>query len=130
MDVKQVATMSAMIEFTPDKLDRYLEEDTGGPVAMLNLLRFKPDGGFERYLEYIDAIREVGERAGLKRVFLGMGGTALAAEPGQEWDAVAIVEYPSRQAFADMIRSPEYQAAKHLRTESLIEATLQPTKPL
>ena len=119
-----------MIDFTPEQLDRYLEEDTGGPVSMLNLLRFKPDGGLERYLQYADAIREVGERAGLRRVYVGRGAAALVAEPGQDWDMVAIVEYPSRQAFADMIRSPEYQAAKHLRTEALVEATLQPTRPL
>jgi uncharacterized protein (DUF1330 family) len=119
-----------MIDFTPEQLEGYLQEDTGGPVAMLNLLRFKPDGGLERYMEYAAAIDEAGRRVGLKRVFLGSGASALVAEPGQEWDAVAIVEYPSRQAFADMIRSPEYQAAKHLRTEALIEATLQPTRPL
>jgi uncharacterized protein (DUF1330 family) len=97
---------------------------------MLNLLRFKPDGGFARYLEYAAAIQEIGERAGLTRIYLGRGMGPLVAEPGQERDMVAIVQYPSRQAFAEMIRSPEYQAAKHLRTEALIEATLQPTVPL
>ena len=30
-------------------LKRYLAEDPGGPVVMLNLLRFAPDGGRERY---------------------------------------------------------------------------------
>jgi uncharacterized protein (DUF1330 family) len=49
---------------------------------------------------------------------------------GQEWDAVAVVNYPSRQAFAEMIRDPEYQAAAHLRSEALLEATLQPTEPM
>jgi uncharacterized protein (DUF1330 family) len=119
-----------MVDFTAEQLDRYLQEDPGGPVAMLNLLRFKPDGGEKRYFEYAAAIAEVGKRAGLRRVYIGRGAGALVAESGQEWDMVAIVEYPSRQAFADMIRSPEYQAAKHLRTEALVEATLQPTQPL
>jgi uncharacterized protein (DUF1330 family) len=49
---------------------------------------------------------------------------------GQEWDAIAVVNYPSRQAFAEMIRDPEYQAAAHLRSEALLEATLQPTEPM
>ena len=115
---------------TSEQLDRYLKEDPGGPVAMLNLLRFKPDGGRERYFEYVEAIHDIGERVGLKLVFVGIGGTALVAEPGQEWDAVAIVEYPSRQAFVDMVRSPEYRASAHLRTEALVEATLQPTQAL
>ena len=112
------------------QLDQYLAEDPGGPVAMLNLLRFKPDGGAERYLEYRDALQEFGPRFGLKLVFAGNGGTALVAAPGQDWDMVAIVEYPSRQAFVEMVRSPEYQAVEHLRAEALIESILQPTQAL
>jgi uncharacterized protein (DUF1330 family) len=131
MDNKQVRKAATVaVDFSPEQLDQYLQEDPGGPVSMLNLLRFRPDGGRERYFEYVDAIRDIGERVGLKLRFVGMGGTPLAAEPGQEWDAVAIVEYPSRQAFADMVRSPEYQASAHLRTEALVEATLQPTQAL
>jgi uncharacterized protein (DUF1330 family) len=51
----------------------------------------------------------------------------VVAEPGQAWDAVLLVRYPSRKAFSDMVRDPEYQAGTHLRSESLVEAVLQPT---
>jgi uncharacterized protein (DUF1330 family) len=119
-----------MIDFNSEQLDRYLDEDPGGRVAMLNLLRFTPDGGRERYLEYAAAIAAVGERYGANPLFVGFGRHALVADPGQEWDAVAVVTYPSRQAFAEMIRDPEYQAAAHLRSEALLEATLQPTEPM
>jgi uncharacterized protein (DUF1330 family) len=119
-----------MIDFTFEQLDRYLDEDPGGRVAMINLLRFNPDGGQERYLEYAAAIAAVGERYGANPLFVGFGRHALVADPGQEWDAVAVVTYPSRQAFAEMIRDPEYQAAAHLRSEALLEATLQPTEPM
>ncbi len=40
-----------MISFTREALDRFLSEDNGEPVVMLNLLRFRPDGGREHYLE-------------------------------------------------------------------------------
>jgi uncharacterized protein (DUF1330 family) len=40
------------------------------------------------------------------------------------------VRYPSRRSFVEMVRSPEYQAVSRLRTEGLIEATLQPTAPI
>ena len=119
-----------MIGFTPEHLNSFLSADPGGRFAMLNLLRFKPDGGRERYLEYAAAIAPVGERHGATPLFVGFGGEALVADPGQEWDAVAVVSYPSRQAFAEMMRDPEYQAAAHLRSEGLIEATLQPTDPM
>jgi hypothetical protein len=33
-----------MISFSPDDLKRFLSEDDGRPIDMLNLLRFKPEG--------------------------------------------------------------------------------------
>lgn len=42
---------------------------------------------------------------------------------------VVLVRYPSRSAFADMIRDPAYRAVAHLRSEALLEAVLQPTVP-
>ena len=33
-----------MIAFTGSDLNRFLSEDDGKPVVMLNLLRFKPEG--------------------------------------------------------------------------------------
>jgi uncharacterized protein (DUF1330 family) len=119
-----------MIDFTSEQLDRYLQDEPGSRVAMLNLLRFNPDGGRERYLEYAAAIDGVAKRYGAAPLYVGFGGQALVADQGQEWDAVAIVSYPSRQAFAEMIADPEYQAVAHLRTEALLDATLQPTAPM
>ena len=116
-----------MIDFTDAGLDRYVAEDPGGPVVMLNLLRFRPDGGRERYAAYAQHVGAISHRFGVERVYLGSGGRALVAEAGQEWDAVVLVRYPSRQAFADMIRDPDYRAGAHLRTEALEEAVLQPT---
>ena len=92
---------------------------------MLNLLRFRPDGGRERYMEYAAAVQAQGLPAEL--LYIGQGERAHA---GDEWDAVALVRYENRQAFADMIRSPEYRAIEHLRTEALVDAALQPTMPM
>ena len=46
------------------------------------------------------------------------------------WDLVALVEYPTRQAFLDMVSSPEYQAIAHLRTEALTAGELHPLDTL
>ena len=120
-----------MIELTDHDLDVLLTEDPGGPVVMLNLLRFRPDGGRESYQEYA---RQVGERVGAKYgtvvEYLGEGGRALVAEDGQAWDMVVLVRYPTRRAFVDMIRDPDYRAVAHLRSQALIESVLQPTVPL
>jgi len=112
-------------------LKRYLAEDPGGPVVMLNLLRYKPDGGRESYAKYAAALQETYlEKYGAEVLYAGQGSTALVAEDGQAWDAVLIVRYPSRQAFCSMVADPEYQQFTHFRTEALTEAVLQATVPV
>lgn len=96
----------------------------GSPVVMLNLLRFKPQGGRERYGEYGAAVAPLLEKAGARVVFAGDPATVLLGE--RSWDMVLLVEYPTRQAFLEMIGSEEYQAIGHLRTEALSEGELHP----
>ena len=110
-------------------LKRYLAEDPGGPVVMLNLLRFEPDGGRERYAEYLAHFRRAAAGFGAEVLYVGDGSTALVAEDGQAWDCVLLVRYPSRQAFSDMVRDPDYGRGTHLRTGALVEAVLQATVP-
>jgi uncharacterized protein (DUF1330 family) len=109
-------------------LKRFLGEGGDGPVVMLNLLRFK-DGGRARYGEYARAIAPFLAKVGGELVYAGDGATALVAEAGQAWDAVLLVKYPSRAAFAAMVADPEYQKITHLRSEALAEAVLQATIP-
>lgn len=109
-------------------LKRFVAEDPGGPVVMLNLLRFV-DGGAERYAEYARAVAPFLAKVGGELVYGGEGATALVAESGQAWDAVLLVRYPSRAAFLAMVGDPEYQRITHLRSEALSEAVLQATTP-
>jgi uncharacterized protein (DUF1330 family) len=110
-------------------LKRYLAEDDGGPVVMLNLLRFVDGGGRERYREYTRAAAPFLAKAGGELLYAGDGSTALVAEDGQAWDAVLIVRYPNRAAFTTMIADPEYRRLTQLRTAALQEAVLQATTP-
>jgi len=119
-----------MIAFTDDELNRFLSEDDGAPIVMLNLLRFRLDGGRERYFEYVKLAGPLVARYGAEIIFAGDGATPLAAEPGQAWDTVALVRYPTRRAFADMIADPEYQSADRVRMSALTEAVLQPIRSL
>jgi uncharacterized protein (DUF1330 family) len=67
------------------------------------------------------------EKAGGRIAFLGEPAPVLLGE--DSWDLVVLVEYPTRQAFLDMIGSAEYQAIGHLRTEALIKGELHPMGP-
>jgi uncharacterized protein (DUF1330 family) len=110
-------------------LKRFLQEDPGGPVVMLNLLRYA-DGGRELYTQYAEALSTTFlPRYGGEVLYAGDGSTALVAEDGQAWDAVLLVRYPSREAFSRMVADPEYQQVTGLRTRALTEAVLQATIP-
>lgn len=110
-------------------LKRYLAEDPGGPVVMLNLLRFT-EHGRESYAHYAEALETTFlPRYGAEVLYAGDGSTSLVAEQGQDWDAVLLVRYPSRSAFSRMVADPEYQEVTRLRTDALEEAVLQATVP-
>lgn len=110
-------------------LKRYLQEDPGGPVVMLNLLRYA-ENGRESYTQYADALRTTFlPRYGGEILYAGDGSTALVADAGQDWDAVLLIRYPTRQAFSRMVADPEYQQVTALRTRALTEAVLQATVP-
>jgi len=72
-----------MIEIDERELDALLADDPGGPVVMLNLLRFRPDGGRESYQRYAEALgQSINARYGLSLEYLGDGGRALGAAVG------------------------------------------------
>src|ERR1700755_582555 len=75
----------------------------GTPVTMLNLRASKPDGGRERYAEYGAAVTPLVEGRGGRIVFAGAPAAPLLGE--EPWDLMVLVEYPSRQAFLDMVAS-------------------------
>ncbi|EHK75011.1 hypothetical protein SM0020_25856 [Sinorhizobium meliloti CCNWSX0020] len=119
-----------MIKVTAADIDRFLAEDDHQPIVMLNLLRFKADGGRQRYLDYLAMAGPIVARYGAEILFAGDGATALCAEPGQSWDAVALVRYPNRSTFVDMIADPAYAVADPIRMSALEEAVLQPIRTI
>ena len=112
------------------------------PVVMLNLLRyreqasypaeaeFEPCSGREAYRRYSKvAIRKVAGVGG-NVVWAGAAMTGVIAPPGERWDDVLLVRYPSVAAFLDMLAMPDYQAAAVHRAAALEDsrliATMQP----
>lgn len=122
--------MYLMMTLIPGALEAYLADDDGQPIVMLNLLRFKPDGGRERYQEYLAMAGPIVACVGAKISFAGDGLPPLCAEAGQAWDAVVLVRYPNRKAFVALAQDPEYAKADPVRKDALIEAVLQPVTPV
>lgn len=99
-----------------------------GPLVMLNLLKFKErsdDGkstGAAAYGRYSQAVTKLLDKRGARIMWIGHP-TAVLAGNDDNWDAVALVEYPDKQAFMDMVSSPEYQAV-HIHREAGLERTV------
>ena len=88
----------------------------GVPIVMVNLMKFKPrsddgDGsGWDAYLRYSKATSPLIKARGGAIVWAGhASGAAVGPAAGGDYDYVALVRYPSRAAFRDMIVSSEYE---------------------
>ncbi len=115
-----------MVSLSPVAVDAFLNEDDDSAVVMLNLLRFEPDGGRERYLEYIQMAKPILARFGAKILFGGNGLPVLTTGHAQQWDAVVLVQYPHRSAFKNMVGDPEYQIAFKVGEAAIADIGLQP----
>ena len=103
-----------------DQIKALLELPLEGPIVMLNLLKFRPDGGAEEYANYGQQAAPFLRKAGASIRFLG--GVAATVIGGEEWDEVILVEYPSKQAFLDMTGDPEYPS--DVRANALVDSRL------
>lgn len=88
-----------------------------GPVVMVNLLRLRDRAAYQRYSEL--AMRLIKARGGTV-LWAGDGeAVAFGDAHNDRWDYVVLVRYPSRAAFLDMVRSPEYAAANVHREQAV-----------
>jgi uncharacterized protein (DUF1330 family) len=112
--------MSATLETTTEQFAVLAARPADAPVVMVNLLKFREDGGLERYLRYGQEVAPHLQRVGAT---IRYGGTAPAVIIGDGerpwWDAILIVEYPSPAAFVDMVTTEEYAKVHEHRAAAL-----------
>ena len=118
-----------MTSFSPTKdvLDALASAPAKGPVIMLNLLKFKRGGGSKSYSGYAQAFEALLKEAGGRFVYMGRAAELIVGD--ETWDAVALVEYPSRQVFVDVVTSPAYAKIAALREDGLERTVLYATDP-
>lgn len=110
----------------PEGIKALSQSTDTGKVVMLNLLKFKPDGAAS-YREYVRRITPILQGIGAKIVFAGPVTSTVIGEGS--WDSILLVEYPSRKAFVQMVRSAEHQAIHHFREQALERAELHAVSP-
>jgi uncharacterized protein (DUF1330 family) len=112
------------IEPTRQQIEELASSSEAGPIVMINLLRFRPDGGAAAYAHYGEGVMPCLRRARARVLWQGRPDSVVIGESADLWDAVVLVEYPSRRAFLDMVSSGEYQAIAGRRTEALADSRL------
>ena len=95
-----------------------------GPVVMLNLLKFKPGDGQDEFRQYGDSAKKMVEARGGKLLWQGRPQqTLIGDEDVDAWDYVALVEYPSRKTFIEMVTNADYMKA-HEHREAGVDRTV------
>ena len=114
------------IEPTMDQIQEFMSLPEEGPVVMVNLLKFKPEGGAESYAKYAAATTKFLLAVGGRLIYRGRYRMPLIGD--EDWDEILLVEYPSISAFFEMVRNEDYQAILHYRTEALLDSRNWATK--
>jgi hypothetical protein len=90
------------------------------PVVMLNLLRYRDQAvyddptnqpactGQQAFQAYIEAFLQYNDPAEFTILFQGAAQAQLAGPPGEQWDAVALVEYRNLAVFRRWVESDFY----------------------
>jgi uncharacterized protein (DUF1330 family) len=132
--------MEGSVEPTAHQLEQLVTLPDEGPIVMINLLRYReeanyapnagvtPCSGHEAYQRYggvaLGQVAAVGGRV----LWMGTVALSIIAPGGEQWDDAVLVEYPSKQAFLNMVNDPSYQACMFHRTAALADSRLIATR--
>lgn len=102
---------------TPETLQQLLNLDHDGPVVMVNLLKFKPNGGEAEYAKYIHGAESLLEEMNMRVLFFGFGLMTLIGDA--YWDAIALAEYPDKAGLMRLATHPKMREFGHHRAAGL-----------
>ena len=129
---------------TREQFTEFAHGSRDGEVVMINLLHFArpdelgaPEGGATEttgagaYRDYSDQVVKMVEARGGRVIWTGRPEHVLIGDPAaDDWDLVALVSYPSRAAFVDMVTSPNYEVAHTHRERGLDRTVLLACEPV
>lgn len=129
---------------TREQFTEFAHGTRDGEVVMINLLHFArsddaaPDPaeatettGAGAYRDYSAQVVKMVEARGGRVIWTGRPENVLIGDSSADaWDLVALVSYPSRSAFIDMVTSPSYETAHADRERGLDRTVLLACEPL
>ena len=111
-----------------EQIEELMNGPADQPVVMVNLLKFKEradksegdSSGQEAYGRYAEQMRKVVESQGGRFIWAGRVDSKVIGEDGDpEFDVVALVEYPSRQKFLEIVGSQKVREIGEHRSAGL-----------
>ena len=111
-----------------EQIEELLNGPADQPVVMVNLLKFKEradesegdSSGQQAYGRYAEQMRKVVESQGGRFIWAGRVDSKVIGEDGDpEFDVVALVEYPSRQKFLEIVGSQKVREIGEHRSAGL-----------
>lgn len=120
--------MSANADDRPVHLKALASLPADQPVVMINLLKFNPGSGVDSYRRYSHEVQPHLQRVGGTVRYAGTTPVNIIGDGERPWwDAILVVEYPSPQAFTDMVSDPGYQEIHTHRADALVQGDLVAT---
>ena len=116
------------IKSNEDEFKKLAANKNQEPFVMLNLLKFKKEGGREAYLRYIAESEPYVKGVGAEVLYFGKADELIYGT--ETWDIVMLVQYPSRKAFLKMANDPGYLKVHEYREQALERAVLYATDPV
>ena len=122
--------MKNVLQPTGDQVRAFRDRQTGEPITMLNLLKFRERAVYEdgrdsdlsgeaAYMLYGQAFARIMLPRGARILYSGKVRGAMIGAGSDLWDAMALIEYPSTQVMLDMLRDEEYQKGQQHRAAGL-----------
>ena len=111
-----------------EQIEELMKGPADQPVVMVNLLRFKERAdesegdatGQQAYGRYAEQMRKLVESQGGRFIWAGRVDSKVIGEDGDpEFDVVALVEYPSRQKFLEIVGSQKVREIGEHRSAGL-----------
>jgi len=125
--------MDGHVDPTKESFARFKSLPTDQAIHMLNLVRLRaeaayPDvrkaSGLDAYRAYARESGPVFRRLGGQQVWIGRPELTLIGPETERWDIAFIAQYPSGQAFIEMIRDPVYREAVKHRQAAVADSRL------
>lgn len=128
------------IDPSREQFGAFMKSAGEGPIWMLNLIRLRKkarykekDGiaatGAEAYRTYAQESEPYFKGVGGRIVWSGKPEHMLIGPETEQWDLCFVAEYPSAQAFANMVKDEGYQKAVRHRQAAVKDSRLLRLKP-